>query len=258
MKKRSDHHEFVALLKWLSSAVYQSRLRENVELRLKGTAQWFLDEAWYLDWISGGTHTLFCPGDPGTGKSVIAATAVHELRRILDTRTNPVIYLSCDYHNQKTQNLDRFLGDVLRQLVNAKGVAPPYMYDMQRKHESAGSCPPTNELREWIQGLLSDCEQSFVVVDALDECDGQVREALVSFFRELQRSRPVRLLATSRPISTVQRLFDNDREIAIRASEHDVRIYARARLAEFRVQEFPDSTTVDTIVDAVVVSANGV
>lgn len=261
MKTRSDHHEYFGLLTWLSPANYESRLRENVKSRLQGTARWFLEHTLYLNWVSGSTSTLFCPGDFGTGKSVISATVADDLRQTLGNATQPVIYLYCDWSTQSTQStqsVENFLGDVVRQLVHARGWAPRSMYDMQRKYEAAGSRPSLDEWEQTVKDLLSDCKQAFIVVDALDECDEEVCKVLLSLIQRLQNLHTVKLLATSRPIFTVQELFCDKAEIVIRASEHDVRIYACSRIADFRSRVNKDSDFAGGIVNAVVSSANGV
>lgn len=64
----------VPIRNWLSefSNSSASRQRDLFDSHTLGTGNWFLDSPEFAEWTRGEASTLECPGDPGTGKSVLA------------------------------------------------------------------------------------------------------------------------------------------------------------------------------------------
>jgi hypothetical protein len=78
----------------------------------------------------------------------------------------------------------------------------------------------------------------FIIVDALDECqisDG-CRQRFLSCLFKLQEKCGINLFATSRPILGIEKEFDGNTVLEIRASEEDVRRYLEGHM--FRLPGF--------------------
>lgn len=58
---------------WISPIDHASQHNDIIRVRQPGTGQWLLDSAEFQAWLSGDRRTLFCPGIPGAGKTVIAS-----------------------------------------------------------------------------------------------------------------------------------------------------------------------------------------
>lgn len=87
-----------------------------------------------------------------------------------------------------------------------------------------------------LRAALSRFEQTFIVVDALDECSKEERKLLVSFMTGLIRSNPlgIKILLTSRPGSDLQHLLKGSSKFLINANDttKDIRPYVAAVLTE--------------------------
>jgi adenylylsulfate kinase-like enzyme len=65
-----------------------------------------LDHAAYHHWRDHANATLLCPGIPGSGKSVMAATIVDNLRAYFEQEKEVVpIYFYCSFNRQSEQNI---------------------------------------------------------------------------------------------------------------------------------------------------------
>ena len=60
------------ILDWLSPLEYCNKQRDIASKRHEGTGKWFLVSEKFTAWLSGSAdNVLWCPGEPGAGKTVI-------------------------------------------------------------------------------------------------------------------------------------------------------------------------------------------
>ena len=97
MKKDNDTPSRKDIIRWLSPAKYEPtyyRDRKNTLLDSKcdGTCQWLAQEDRVLAWIfpQSPESVLWLHGNPGTGKSVLTASLVHEILETSDPRQTTV------------------------------------------------------------------------------------------------------------------------------------------------------------------------
>jgi hypothetical protein len=78
----------------------------------------------------------------------------------------------------------------------------------------------------------------FIIVDALDECQisSGCRQRFLSGLFNLQAKSGANFFATSRPISNIEKEFEGNPRLEIRASKEDVRRYLDGQL--FRLPRF--------------------
>ncbi|KAJ4369628.1 hypothetical protein N0V83_005390 [Neocucurbitaria cava] len=74
----ANHRKF---LDRISTYDHTANHRDRIKCRLEGTGQWFLDASEVVRWQGAreANGTLFCPGIPGAGKTVIAGTMIEHL-----------------------------------------------------------------------------------------------------------------------------------------------------------------------------------
>ena len=71
-KKHSDSR-MVEILNWLSPLDFAERQRDVLAKRTPGTVQWVLESSEFTAWHQAASdNVLWCPGDPGVGKTVDA------------------------------------------------------------------------------------------------------------------------------------------------------------------------------------------
>jgi hypothetical protein len=225
-----QHHREV--LKWLSPTDFPAQQQDIISRRQEGTAQWFLDSLEFRQWLQGPNKTLFCPGIPGAGKTMMAAVAIDYLCQTTPTSEVGIAYLFCSYSAQIDQTGPNLLSALLKQLVyNRPDIAAP-VTNLHNQHSPRQTKPSLDELTQALLSICSSYSTIYMVVDALDECLGQdgVRRQLIEKLQRLQDGRNVRLLFTSRFIPEITKEFQSSASLEVRASEEDVRRYIAGQM----------------------------
>jgi Cdc6-like AAA superfamily ATPase len=213
------------IMKWLSPTDFPAQQHDIISKRQDGTGEWFLNSMEFKRWLDGADNTLFCPGIPGAGKTMMAAVAVDHLRRITQRDNIRVACIFCSYKAQADQSEPSLVAALLKQLVQSNPDIAVPVQQMYDNHSKQGSRPSLNELLAALKSVCLQYAKVYVVVDALDEhisSNGRSGE-LIDNLRELQAEAPLRLLFTSRFIPEIMQKFQSDRQLAVRASEEDVR-----------------------------------
>ncbi|KAI7227089.1 hypothetical protein KC330_g8551, partial [Hortaea werneckii] len=245
------------VMEWLCSEDYSKQQNDNYARRQEGTAAWFLDAPEYLAWVQGSTHTLVCPGQPGAGKTIVAATIIHKLLHREDVANVGVAYLFCDYKKRDQQDTYHFLAALTRQLLFRVETVPRSLMDVYVGHKKRNTRPTLRELKDALSSLAGALTRVHIVIDALDECNKEACSGFLPTIRELQVQRNISLLITARPLREVLDHVPSCPTLEVRASEHDVAIYLRARMQMLPnfVQTDPDLQ--EKIVTGVVSAVDG-
>jgi hypothetical protein len=183
--------------------------------------------------MAGGTKTLFCPGIPGAGKTMIASIVVNHLKTsFLDDRTGRA-FLFCVYKRQDNQKVDDLLASLLGQLATRQSTVPKPVHELYDKHRK-GEKPRLSrcEILDALSSITKTYSRTFIVIDALDECKtNHIRNELLSEVYKLQEGSDTRLMVTYRP-SIVPNPPSSMRKLEIRAYEEDVEEYLSGRMSE--------------------------
>ncbi|KAI9861609.1 MAG: hypothetical protein M1813_005219 [Trichoglossum hirsutum] len=220
------------IMEWLSPTDFPNLQHDIITRRQEGTGQWFLDSLEFKRWLRGSDKTLFCPGIPGAGKTMIAAIAIDHLRRMARCDNIGAAYLFCNYKSQVDQSAQSLLAALLKQLVQSRpDIAAPvtHIYDYHLKQNSR---PTLDDIFGALQSACSSYAAVHIVVDALDECadkDG-ARGRLIDKLRELQARTDVWLMCTSRSIPEIMQKFCSNPTLEVRASEEDVRGFVAGQM----------------------------
>jgi hypothetical protein len=223
--------QFQLVLDWVSLTDFPAQQHDIISRRQKGTGQWLLDSPEFKEWLQGAHKTLFCPGIPGAGKTMMAAIAIDHLRTLAQADVG-LAYVFCNYNSQVDQNLHNLLSALLKQLVqNRADIAVPVtsLYD---HHLNQKSRPSLEEIFTALLTVCSNYARVYVVLDALDECTDQdgTRSQLIEKLRDLQMRTNVRLLLTSRFIPGITEKFRLDPVLEVQASEDDVKRFVTGQI----------------------------
>ncbi|KAJ5159576.1 uncharacterized protein N7482_006580 [Penicillium canariense] len=235
--RHQDQEKIEKIFDWLSPinpAAKQADLRRG---RQQGTGQWFLETQCFQQWIEQSQHTvkdqrtLFCPGIPGAGKTLLASTIVDELqRRFGPDRSIGLSFFYCDFRERVT--LEAILGCLLKQLVHRLPVIPEPLEDLYDDHLETKTRASLGELIELLGVAASRLSKTFIVVDALDECrlsSGTLMTLLDNIFG-LQKSHNVGFLATSRDYPDIAVKFHRNPCVKIRADPGDIERFLRGQM----------------------------
>ncbi|KAF2228994.1 ankyrin [Viridothelium virens] len=122
-----------ALLQWLSPTDFPAKQQDIISRRQDGTAQWFLDSAEFKSWVDGSDKTLFCPGIPGAGKTMMAAVGIDHLSQTTNPNDTGLAYLFCSYKASFEQNAQNLFAALLKQLVQPRSDLIRPLWDLQKK-----------------------------------------------------------------------------------------------------------------------------
>ena len=178
------------ILSWIPSTSHDSQQRDAISRRQPGTGVWLLRSEQYQDWLSTEGGTLFCPGIPGAGKTILASIINADLwERYHDNAEIGLAYLFCNFKRRDEQTLDGFLLQLLRQLVEQQPTLPKQAQELYEQHQKTAS-NRTIAIAEILQAVAAEYKRIFIVLDALDECStaDDCRTELLSHIAKLRRS----------------------------------------------------------------------
>ncbi|KAI9854922.1 MAG: hypothetical protein M1824_006491 [Vezdaea acicularis] len=227
----SQEHKNIA--RWLSS-LEPFATQEDVFCRWQeGTGQWLLDSPEFKGWLCGERKTLWCHGRPGAGKTVIASVVIDHVQRAFKDDNAVILWIYCNYKQKSEQTITNLLGSLLKQVVLQRPNISDHVRGLHDKHSKLNTRPAPEEIVQVLGAELACYSQTFIVVDALDECseESKTRSNLLGNLRSLSGN--VSLLVTSRnlPTSETECDFDRKNRVEIRASDEDVRCYVEARIS---------------------------
>jgi Cdc6-like AAA superfamily ATPase len=227
------------ILDWIVPIDYAPQQSDFISRRQAGTGQWLLDSAEFKVWLQIGKQTLFCPGIPGAGKTILTSIVVEELITQFENNANiGIAYLYCNYRRQHEQKLEDLFASLLKQFVQEQPSIPDRVKTLYDRHKDKRTRPSLDEILGVLQFVAAAYSRIFLIVDALDECqisDGYRQKFLSGLF-DLQEKCGANIFATSRPILSIEKEFEGNTMLEIRASEEDVRRYLEGHM--FRLPGF--------------------
>jgi len=242
------------IITWLqaSSIQFYSDQNDKIMKRLTGTGGWILEHTSYTQWKNKPTsQVLWVKGKRGCGKSILASVVVQEIKTFCERPQNlkcpnnektAFAYIYCNSLDANTIDPSKFLSSIIEQLCyqlvnSATDNYLEYIYDRHGGNRSIDMA----EIREALDSLLGRFNESFIVVDGLDELRGLSHdqfEGLCRFFRKLTGPRSdgavVKLVAFSRPeYAAISNEFDGCPSITIDsgANEKDIEKFITMRLS---------------------------
>lgn len=165
------------------------------QIRKAGNTSFYRQQAEYQEWRDGShPGTLLYTGKLGSGKSVLLANIVDDLS--LSTEKDPplVAYFFCKHDIPESLEVRTIIGSLAQQLLRTVadlGVSA-------KNCENTRTTGDTETVLETLfQGFSSDVKVYFVL-DGLDECDNEEKEALVQAIWKIQVKLKVMVCASFR------------------------------------------------------------
>ena len=193
----------------------------------QGTGRWLLDSDEFQRWSNESGRTLFCPGIPGAGKTMIASIVVEHLwAEFRNDLGISIAYPFCNFRRQQEQKHPDLLASLLKRLVRRRPSVPANVRDLYKLHNDQRTRPSFGEISRVLHSVVADYSRAFIV-DALDErqvSNGGCRRLLSEMF-DLQARTGACLFATSRLILEIARAFEGSISLEARASDKDVQRY---------------------------------
>jgi Cdc6-like AAA superfamily ATPase len=192
------------LLEWICPVDYYEQHRDFMSRHQTGTGKWFLQDRKFQEWLRSHDATLFCPGIPGAGKTIMAALVIDHLLRTRHIADHPVVFIYCNYKRQSEQTAKHMLSSMLRQIVDIQPGVPTAVQDFFVSHTTKRTTPSNDEIKQICENIALGVQRLTIVVDALDECEARTRDDLLPIVSILRQRCEIQLFATSRLLPIVQ------------------------------------------------------
>ncbi|KAF1970704.1 hypothetical protein BU23DRAFT_537789 [Bimuria novae-zelandiae CBS 107.79] len=245
------------IMGWISPTGYPAQQSDIIGRRQKGTGKWFLDAPEFTRWLGEPKGTLFCPGIPGAGKTMVAAIAIDHLLKSVQSSLVGVAYVYCNYKAQEEQDASSMLAAIVKQLVQGRPSMAEPVARLHKQHADRGTKPSLEEIFGALREVVAKYSTVYVVIDALDECrdsDG-TRSQLLARLKDLQVGQDICIMATARFIPEIEAEFQTAMKLEIQASDEDVRRYIAGQTHRLPrcIQRDPalQATIQDKLVEAV-------
>jgi hypothetical protein len=230
-----DRKEDLEILDWITPVDYGPQHSDFLSRRQLGTGQWLLDSEQYQAWLKTSAQTLFCPGIPGAGKTILTSIVIDDLTtRHQNDPSIGIAYLYCNFRQGDEQKAKDLLASLLKQLSQKRPSLPDSVKAVYDQHKDKRTRPSIDELSRAFRSVSAMYSRVFIVVDALDECqvsDG-CRSRFLSEIFSLQVKCGVNVFATSRFIPEITEKFTGSTSLEIRASDEDVRKYLEGHMSQ--------------------------
>jgi hypothetical protein len=237
-ENQEQQHERQTILQWLTPVDYAAQQSDFIGRRQEGTGQWLLDSAQFKAWLETDKQTLFCPGIPGAGKTILTSIVVDELTtRFSDDLAIGIAYIYCNFRRQDEQKIDDLLAILLKQLAKGQPSLAGTIKDLYNRHKTEQRRPSLDEISRSLQAVTILYSRVFIIVDALDECQtyNGCRTRFLSEIFGLQTKTGANLFMTSRFIPEIIEKFNKGMQLEIRASNEDVRRYLDGHMSQLPI-----------------------
>ncbi|KAJ7591869.1 hypothetical protein C8J56DRAFT_1162465 [Mycena floridula] len=249
-----------AFANWLSPLNFEATQYNFVSSCTSSTGEWLLADAEFQRWTAGHVGILWCPGDPGVGKTMLVSQVIDHLQKL--TQGQPgvgVAYIFCDYRQSSIQGAIDVIGSVLRQLLINSREIPASLHSIHNCYKAVPPQPRTlHDFTTALEAQIQLYSRVYLVIDALDESSSETRDILISTVHRLAESGHLHVLVTSR--QTIGDEFANDSQIHIWANDGDIRRYITQRIRdgkELQKVVNGDETLQDEIINKVTEKADG-
>ncbi|KEZ41846.1 hypothetical protein SAPIO_CDS6652 [Scedosporium apiospermum] len=137
---RERREQYAQILDWLASTDYTFQQHDHLRRQQPGTGQWLLNSSMVRTWLGTPGKTLFCPGIPGAGKTILTSIVVgHLLDKYQENPTVGIAYVYCNFRQQDEQRLDDLLSNILKQLSSP--LMPDALEALYDKHNPKRTRP---------------------------------------------------------------------------------------------------------------------
>jgi hypothetical protein len=233
IRSKLNDDEDINVLNWLTPVNYGSQQSDFISRRQLGTGQWLLESEEFQAWLKSDQQTLFCPGIPGAGKTILTSIIVEELTSRFSTDPGVgIAYIYCNFRRRDEQKIDDLLTSLLKQLAESQPSLPVAVKELYDRHKTKRTRPSLDEISRSLQVVTILHSRVFLIVDALDECQASARcrqRFLLELFG-LQANHGVNLYITSRFIPEITTQFRADITLEIRASKEDIGRYLETNM----------------------------
>ncbi|ORY05553.1 hypothetical protein BCR34DRAFT_604476 [Clohesyomyces aquaticus] len=193
--------------RWIVAPGFVDALERAQDAREDGTATWLFDKPGFQSWMKVqntrtapskfGVNALWVQGNPGCGKTVLAASAVDEMANLSHTR---VCYYFFHYQSSSNNAISAYralLAQIIQRSLTDQTLLDHFVLSMS-EHSTGQSVASGDELLDLLRFCLQHVKDDAVLIlDGIDECDEAAR--FVKGILQATERTSARILIFSRP-----------------------------------------------------------
>jgi ankyrin repeat protein len=251
-----------SILSWISTLDMELKHSEHRRMRINGIGEWFLQSDEFKEWSSEDSQTsvLWCPGYPGTGKTMRTSIVIDYLSRNRLNSDTALAFVYCDKTRPDETALD-LLSSICRQLASQKSELPLVLRKLYKQMTHEDERPGIDDTMLVILSLCDSFSSVFICVDALDECDPNGERPILVSKLQWMRNHSARIFMTSRWYhKAIPASFEHDYQIETKATSQDIRTFLHQRLYdEMELYNLSSEVSIpaDSIIDLVIERCGG-
>ncbi|KAE9993923.1 hypothetical protein EG327_002547 [Venturia inaequalis] len=257
-----------ALFHWLDPLDFERKHQDLCEKKFKGTGGWLLSKPEFRNWYNDTSSAiLWCYGDPGAGKSVLAATVVEQLT--LDFGVDDAVGLAfayCLYDNNRTQDSSRIIASLIHQVCWEKEEVPECLMSFYQRFDNNALKPSLNDYWAVFKQLAQKFEKIYIILDGLDECDPKQRQSLIKLAGEAAGALPnVKIWISSRLDSDIESMIVKGKfpsiKVEAKNSIEDISAFVKdgtKMLFDVRDLRGASETTREEVSKSLILGSNGI
>lgn len=235
LNRRQNEEHLHTVAEWLSPSDYPAQQNDLINRCQEGTGQWLFKSKEFQAWLDGAESTLFCPGIPGAGKTMITSIMINDLQqRFQGDNKVGIAYVYCNYKRQTEQTIHHLMASLLKQLIQQQPDLPEQVSSLYSRFMERRTRPSIDEISSAIGSIVHGLARAFIVMDALDECtdSSKTRSMLLKEIAKLQVQGNICFFATSRFVPDITAEFRGMASLEIRATDGDVQVYLKDHMSE--------------------------
>ncbi|KAL2681114.1 hypothetical protein Neosp_008717 [[Neocosmospora] mangrovei] len=220
------------ILNWITPLSFISDQQDHLDRLQPGTGQWLLDSSQFQAWTRGDFQTLYCPGIPGAGKTMLASLVIDHLQIQYQSEDVGVAYAFCNFNHREEQTPKNLLAALLRQTANGKAQINEHIESLY-EFRNYGESPLSREtITQELESCISSYSRVFIVVHAVDELDTS-RDCFLTSLTALSVKLVgnMSLFITSRIIPEIAECLEGSVKLEIQASEVDISTFTQGQMS---------------------------
>jgi hypothetical protein len=225
---------------WLSPPDPSLNYQRALKQRQVDTGLWFIESDQYINWRADTASSpfLWLYGIPGCGKTVLSSTVVENvLQHCANEPGKVVAYFYFVFNDQEKQLSQLMVRSLISQLSQKCTTVPAILEKLFASCNNGNRQPSLDGLLDVLREMIRTFSQSFIILDALDECVD--RAELMSILESIAgwRLEKLHILVTSRrerDIENSLETFIHPRNVTdLRAGvvDKDIKAYIENRLS---------------------------
>ncbi|KAK6332951.1 hypothetical protein TWF718_010779 [Orbilia javanica] len=240
------HHKetkHIEILEWLyPGAASSARHSAIVSARQVGTGKWFVTQAVFSRWLTSteeSSRILWCYGIPGAGKSTISSVVIDYLDERRAQNAKILAATAYFYFDSTNKEIDtrKFARSLLKQLAFQSPNLPDGLIELFKTYSGSGKTEIEDQkIKDLLVQLATNFHETYIVVDALDECVPEQRFHVLELLHRLAGS-GAKIFTTSRPHpEDVNEMFKAADKVELGANTQDIRKYIRAEIMRYHAR----------------------